>query len=135
MKENDGIKQAVIDRIAEGRRWSKAVGRGPEKYDVGGKIVHARYCSPSGKSSTHYKFNINPNTLRSDYELWVCGNEQRYYLIPIRHIREMYEHPDAYPDKHHPAIRVVSVDVGSHGAMYAAGGARLDLKQFYRATL
>ncbi|MCG8605091.1 hypothetical protein MJD09_08855 [bacterium] len=130
MRKNDGIKQAVIQRIAKGQNWAKAQGVGQEKYDVEGETIHTRYCSPPT-----YKFNLNPNTLRSDYELWICGDESHYYFIPIQYIRQMYNHPEAYPDRHHPEIRVVSVDRNTHMATYAKGGKKMDLREYFCSIL
>ena len=102
---------------------------GGVSYRLGNAVVHVRYCS-SG-----YKFNINPNSLRANYELWICGGAKHYYLLPTDVLREMYQHPGAYPDKHHPEIRVVSVDAFNHRASYAAPSVTLDLNPYFRATL
>jgi len=132
MASNDHIKNAVLDKVFSGRRWHK-VGRA--KFASNGHVVHVRYCSPASKNNPHYKFNINHNTLTADYELWICGSENTYYLIPMDVIREMYNHPDAYVDNHHPDITIVSVYTNKHEVMYAAGGTTLNLYEFYRQTL
>jgi len=82
-----------------------------------------------------YKFNINPNTLSADYELWVCGSADIYYLMPISVMREIYENPNTYTDNTHPEIRVVSVDAYSHFATFASGGTGTSLKPYLKATL
>lgn len=110
---------------------------GPKKllrYDrdtwlVEGLRIHVRFCSGQPK------FNINPNTLRSAYELWICGSENHWYLIPIAVVRQMYEHPKAYPDRTHPGIRVVNVDPSIHRATFAAPCISRDLQPFYRGCL
>lgn len=58
----------------------------------------------------YYKFNINPNTLSADYELWICGSAGVWYLVPIDLIGRIYSDPAAYPDHRHPEIRVVSLN-------------------------
>ncbi|MHB1425874.1 MAG: hypothetical protein ACYC3I_22140 [Gemmataceae bacterium] len=123
------IKFAVFDTIAPGetvRRW------GREIYRMSGLNIHARYCAPG---TEHYKFNLNPNTLRADFVLWICGSAEHWYLIPINVIRQMYDHPAAYPDNLHADIRVVTIDTQSQRVTYAAPGISLDLTPFFRATL
>lgn len=132
---NNEITQAVIDRVANGKSYRRAHGVGRNKFDVEGEIVHTRYCSPSSRNNSRYKFNINPNTLESNYELWICGDEQHYYLIPIHVIQEMYDHPEAYVDSHHAEIRVVSVDRDAHTTTYATGGEKVNLSDYFLSTL
>ena len=60
MATSDSVKQVVLDRIAAGKSWWKS---GRSTYEIKGTKVHVRYCSPPT-----YKFNINPNTLRADWE-------------------------------------------------------------------
>ena len=124
------IKDEVLSAISGG---ASAVIYGREIYRLGSTTVHARYCS-SG-SGNYYKFNINPNTLRADFELWICGSRDHYYLIPMSVIEDMYKHPTAYPDNHHPEIRVVSVDSAAHRVGYAAPSVSLDLASYFCATL
>ena len=45
---------------------SRPIPVGRESYRLGNAVIHVRYCSP-GKGN--YKFNINPNSLRANYEL------------------------------------------------------------------
>src|SRR2546425_292217 len=104
----------ILNRIAPG---FAPVPWGRVSYRLRGVSVHARYCAPG---TGNYKFNINPNSLRSNYELWICGNAKHWYLIPVHVLRQMYDHLAAYPDNHHPEIRVVSVDALTHRAGYAA---------------
>jgi hypothetical protein len=122
-------KESVLSKIAHGARCSLY---GREMYGIGSVQVHTRYCA---EGTGKYKFNINPNTLRADYELWICGGEEDWYLVPMRVIRAMYDHPDAYPDRLHPEIRVVSVDIRDHCAIYASPGVKQDLRPYYRAAL
>jgi hypothetical protein len=122
------IKEAVFHGIAPGETVRSS---GREMYRIRGSDVHARYCAPS----PGYKFNLNRNTLRADYELWICGSAAHWYLIPVGVIRQMYGHPAAYPDRHHAKIRVVTVNINSHRVGYAAPSITLDLEPYFCAPL
>ena len=122
MASNEAIKRAALNKISAGKNWRPS---GRATYSVNNKKVHVRYCSPP-----RYRFNINPNTLRADYELWICGSEEYYYLIPIKVIRGIYNDPMTYPDRHHPEIRVVSVDINSDKVIFGSGGKSLGLKKY-----
>jgi hypothetical protein len=132
MAKNDHIKHAVLNKILSGNPWNPI---GNSKFDANGRIIHMRYCSPNSAANPKYKFNINPNTLSADYEVWICGAENDYYLIPKDIIEDMYSDSDAYVDSHHPKIRVVSVDKNNDTAMYAKGGKSANLNPYFRATL
>jgi hypothetical protein len=127
--ERDRIKLEVLSSVDSN---SKPVSAGRESYRLGAVTVHVRYCS-TGKGK--YKFNINPNSLRATHELWICGDAKHWYLLPIRVLRQMYEHPRAYPDNHHPEIRVVSVDTQIHRVGFAAGSIALDLTPYFQAGM
>ncbi|MGB3086560.1 MAG: hypothetical protein WBC53_02330 [Phycisphaerae bacterium] len=127
--ERQQIKDCVLKSIAPSEKRVKC---GRALYRVGGVVVHVRYRAPG---SRHYGFNINPNTLRAEYALWICGSPGHWYLIPIEVVRRMYEHPRAYPDKHHTEIRVVTVETGIHRVGYAAPSVHLDFSSYFRATL
>ena len=123
-KERQKIKNDVLSVISPNTSPIKC---GREMYRCGKNVIHARYCSPGdGK----YKFNINPNTLRADYELWICGSATNWYLIPIELIKFMYNHSDAYIDRHHPEIRVVGVDPDHHQAAYAKPSIKIDIEPY-----
>jgi len=122
----------VLNQICTGRNWSTT---GRAKYRIDNFVIHVRYCSADIYDSPRYKFNINPNTLSSDFEVWICGSSDIYYLIPIQVIRQIYEDPKAYVDYHHPEIRVVSVNVATNSVTYASGGKSKDMSQYLRGTL
>jgi hypothetical protein len=132
MPSNDHIKHTVLDQIARGKPWRLS---GRSKYRIAERSVHVRYCSSSKTNGSLYKFNINPNTLTADYELWICGAANSYYLLPIETIEQMYKDPEAYVDRHHEEIRVVSVNTENESATYARDGKSLDLKPYFRATI
>jgi hypothetical protein len=127
--QRETVKHRVLSSISTTSQFL-LIGR--DSYRIGGVLVHTRFCSP-GKGK--YKFNINPNSLRSDYELWICGTTSDWYLIPTHEIRKIYNHPRAYPDGHHPNIRVVSVDVLTNECGYASPGVKLDLSSYFRGKL
>ena len=125
-------KLAALSAASSGERPSPV---GNAKYRLGQKVVHVRFCSDSSTSPSKYKFNINPNTLSADFELWVCGNSRCYYLMPLAFMREIYDNPKTYVDRMHPEIRVVSVDSRNHTVTYASGGVGASLRSYFLATL
>jgi len=130
MVSGETIKRSVLERIAKGE---PIVSKGKAKYLIRGKIVHVRFCSFDPRDSSRFKFNINPNTLTAEYELWICGDESTFYLIPIGIIRDIYEDPDAYIDRHHPEIRVVSLNTYTNQVTYGIGGKSLNIG-LYKST-
>jgi hypothetical protein len=119
----DQTKARVLEAIAGSRNYTT---QGKAHYRIGGTTVHVRYKSNSSHGAK-YPFNINPNTLRADYELWICGDTDGWYLIPIAVIREIYEDPHTYQDRHHPEIRVINVDVETHAVIYGSGGRSVNI--------
>ena len=132
MVHSEEIKRIVLDRISSGKIW---VPIGRAKYCIDHHTSHIRFCSTDKFGSSRYKFNINPNTLTADYEVWICGNPDIYYLIPIKIMHQIYNDPETYIDRHHPEIRVVSVNIESKTATYARGGKKMNLTSYLRGTL
>lgn len=108
---------------------------GRAKYRVSDSIVHVRFCSQNSSAPDKFKFNINPNTLSADYELWVCGSASTYYLMPVSVMQTIYDDPNTYQDRHHPGIKVVSVDISSRTVTYASGGVNLNVRQYLGGKL
>jgi len=125
-------KNAALAKVAKG---ANVVTAGNAKFRIGKAVIHVRYCSPNAAAPGKFKFNINPNTLSADYELWVCGSADVYYLMPISFMREIYDNPDTYVDRRHPEIRVVSVDTYSHNVTYASGGVKGSLRAYLGSPL
>ena len=125
-------KKAALAIIAKGATVAPA---GNAKARIGNSVTHVRYCSPNATAPGKFKFNINPNTLSADYEMWVCGSAAVYYLTPISFMQNIYDNPDTYVDRRHPEIRVVSVDTHSHTVTYASGGVKSSLRAYFGATL
>ena len=67
------VKGMVLQRIA-GNTAPAVVGTA--KFRIGRWVVHTRYCSENVSAPEKYKFNINPNTLSADFELWICGGPE-----------------------------------------------------------
>ena len=125
-------KQTVLNAIAAGSPVTRC---GRAKYRVKGRVVHVRFCSTSSPSPWQHRFNINPNTLSAQYELWICGSAQNYYLMPIEFIKTIYRNPLAYRDRYHEDIIVVSVNSVLHTVTFAAGGQSESLEPYFAASL
>ena len=108
---------------------------GKAKYRIKGNTVHVRFCSPNRMAPTKFKFNINPNTLSADFELWICGSSDCYYLMQITFLKAIYDNPNTYIDRHHDEIRVVSVDTANNTVTYAAGGQYQSIREYRQTEL
>ena len=125
------IKMDVLQKIAVGRDVTPMQ---KYKWRVQDRVVHVRYCSRA-KSGGAFPFNINPNTLTADFEVWICGNFSIYYLFPMTLIRQIYEDPKAYVDRRHPEIRVAEVNPSNHRLLFGQGGKALDASSYFQTTL
>jgi hypothetical protein len=47
----------------------------------------------------------------------------------------MYEDPEAYPDRHHPTLRIVQINIDEHSALYAKPARKYDLSDHHLAIL
>ena len=128
---NDSEKKQLVSELAEGETPEYA---GRAKFKVSAGVVHIRFCSTNSSNSKQYKFNINKNTLSADFELWICGSKERWYLLPMDLIREIHQHPDAYDDNQHPGLTVVSVYSDSDEVMFARVGVRKNIREYYLAN-
>jgi hypothetical protein len=135
MEENNTVKEKVLTEVANGLHWRKVKGRGVSKWEIGKYLVHVRFRSDPKADGVTYAYNINPNTLDSDFELWICGNAETFYLISIDVIQQIYDDPDVYVDKAHPKIRVIDIHTVTHRALYGRGGKDDDFSSFYRAKI
>jgi hypothetical protein len=127
---SEKAKRIVLQRIGAD---SPILQCGKAKYPVHGKVVHIRYCSENSKAPN--KYNLNANTISADFEIWICGNADHYYLLPVSLMQKIYCHPDGYVDQRHPKIRIVSVDTGQHHVTFARGGEWRDISSYFGATL
>ena len=129
---SDSEKMKVLKHLAGGGLVTPV---GKTKYRVKGSIVHVRFCSANLKAPAKFKFNINPNTLSADYELWVCGSSDCFYLMPIVFLRTIYDNRNTYIDRHHEEIRVVSVDTATDTVTYATEGRYESIREYRRGEL
>lgn len=132
---NEATKNSVLAQIANGQPVSVALGKGRAKWQVGAHVVHVRFRTSPKSDGVTFAYNINPNSLTADYELWICGSESVYYLIPNVEIRAIYDDPDTYPDFQHPEIRVADIDTLHHRALYGRGGKSRDFTQYFCRTV
>jgi hypothetical protein len=132
---NESIKEEVLKQMSGNRPFREARGHGPSKWSIEGKIVHMRFCSKPMPDGATFGYNINPNTLSSDYEVWICGRSEVYYLIPIAVIKKIYADPGAYVDSTHPEMRVAHIHTGTHRATFSTRGSGLDFAAYFRAIL
>jgi hypothetical protein len=130
--ESYQAKQVTLQHIAG---TMPVVDIGNATVKIGQWLIHLRFCSDNQRAPGKYKFNINPNTLRSDYELWICGRPQHYYFMPVSLMKEFYHHPEPYVDSYHPNIHIVSVDYEQHKVTYARGGTSTNLIQYLCTVL
>jgi hypothetical protein len=124
----------VMNHVAGPGAWVLGSER---KYIARGKRIHAKAVSPATARNGRCPFNINPNALDADYELWICGTADCYYLIPTDIVRLMYIDPDAYVNKEpgQEEIHTVTVLLREHSANYAKGGKRRDFKPYFLRTI
>ena len=133
MNMNEKSKEEVLFTIANGRGYQIARSKGPSKWIIGGKfIVHLRFRSSPKADGWTYAYNINPNTLSADFEVWICGSSKIYYLIPMHVLEKIYNDPNTYVDYQHPEIRVIDINTTTHSALYGSGG---DFTSYYCSTL
>jgi len=127
---NEAEKKQLVSVLADGEM---PVSAGRVKLKVSAGVVHIRFCSTNLQNHLQYKFNINKNTLSADFELWICGSNDQWYLLSMSVIRELHEHPDAYEDYQHPGLTVVSVNINKNEVLYARGGISEDIGKYYKA--
>ena len=131
MDANETMREGALLEVGGGSAWMKKHGT---HYLVDGAMIHVRCISETTITGTRCPFNINPSTLEADFELWVCGSPNDYYLIPYPIIRSMYDDPAAYPDKAHKNIYIVNVDLVSDLVFYGCNR-MVDATPFRNVTL
>jgi len=122
------VKEKVLDFVGDKLDFFRT---GRATYDVWSFNVHVRFCSKQLPEKEQYWFNINSNTLRADFEVWICGGQDSFYVMPTEVIRDMYEDPDSIVDSTYPDFRVVTVFVEDHEVLYAKPGVRMKIEKFY----
>jgi hypothetical protein len=127
----EAAKVEVLRHLAKG---ANIIPLPKAKVRIGGSVVHVRFRSGPKSDGHTWSFNINPNTLTADFELWICGSSAAYYLIPKSTIRQIYDDPSSYPDHTHSEIRVAEVHAATHRCTYGPGRA-VDLTKCHLAHL
>lgn len=125
-------EQIIFQKLADGKTITDL---GKHKVMIGTSKIHYRFKSFPKANPDKFPFNINPNSVDAEFELFICGSEHKYYLIPIDILKMMYSHPNAYPDRHHPNIRVITIDSFRDKVTYAKPSISLDLTPYKNKSL
>lgn len=125
----DEEKKALVSQLARGE-VPREVGRARLRISAG--IVHVLYSSL--KSAKQYKFGINESALSADFELWICGSRDQWYLIPMGVIRRLHQHPDSYRDTYQPGLARIFVNTETNEVTYARGGIKENIRRYFQAT-
>ena len=129
MKAYDRYRKAVLEKIAPHGGYTK---NGRVTYKIDGKHYHIRV---DGGQLPKYRFNINPTVLAADYEVYVCGTDDLYYLIPVELIRKMNSDPTAWPDHRNPGYTDIDVYPGDDIIKYGRSGKTLKIGQYRNTTV
>ena len=124
-------KARILQAIAGSRSYVKLA---RALYEVDRSVIHVRYKSRSSRDAA-YPYNISRTTLGADYELWICGDADGWYFIPMAVIRKIYDDPQGYVDRRHPNLRVVTVDASTHKVTYGSGGRSVSVAAYRNAVL
>jgi hypothetical protein len=110
VEANESVGEQTLLLVAEGMRWVRQDGT---TYRVDADTIHVRYDSPATATGTSWPFDIGPTSLEADYDLWICGDPEDYYLIPNTIVRGMHSDsdPTAYPSLQHKDTIVANVDL------------------------
>jgi hypothetical protein len=108
----EAAKNEVLNRLA----GAQQIKRLPKhKARIKDTVIHVRFRSgPKKPTTSMWSFNINPNTLTADLELWICGSAKTYYLIPRAAVQQIYNDPAGWPDHTHGGIRVAEINSDTH---------------------
>jgi len=129
MKKTDIYRESVLLKIAGGKAFRKS---GTVSYIIDGYTYHIKVKTGQLK---RYPFNINKSVLSADYEVYVCGTDELYYVIPVELIRKMHSDPSAMPDYTYPGYTVVDVCPDEEKIIYGTGGKSLNVGAFRNVTL
>lgn len=127
-------KETVLNKIADGQQISRLP---KSKAKIGDKIFHYRLKSFAANGSDKFPFNINPNTLTADFEVWICGSENTFYTVPIKTIKEIYNDPDTYTNSNENQgnIKTLTFDSYYNIAKYGRNRKQISLKDFENQTI
>jgi hypothetical protein len=128
MKSTDIYRESVLEKIACGKGYMKV---GKVTYKINGKLYHVRV--KTGQL-TKYPFNINNATLAADFEVYVCGTDKLYYVIPVELVKRMHSDPSAMPDYTHPGLTVIDVHPSKEIIVYGTGGKSIKVNEYKNLT-
>lgn len=120
-------EQIIFQKLADGKT---IIDIGNHKVKIGDKVVYWRRKGFPQSGSPKFPYNINPNSLSADFALYICGDEQNYFLLPIAFIKMMNSHPNAYPDNRNPGYTIITIDIRDLDVLYARPSIRLDLRPY-----
>jgi hypothetical protein len=127
-------KETVLTKIANGQpiSWQPK-----SKAKIGEKVFHYRLKNFAANGSDKFPFNINPNTLTADFEVWICGSENTFFTVPIEIIKEIYNDPDTYTNSNENQgnIKTLTVDSYHNIVKYGRNGKQISLKNFRNKTI
>jgi len=83
---------------------------------------------------TKYPFNINNASLAADFEVYVCGADKLYYVIPVELLRRMHSDPSAMPDYTHPGLTIIDVHPSKEIIVYGTGGKSIKVSEYKNLT-
>lgn len=101
---------------------------------IGRQTVHAQFSAAPKTAPDTWSFHVNKNILLADFDVWVCGTGESYYLVPKDASREIYNAADGWSDSAHPDVKLVEIDRQSHICVYRAGQG-IDFSAYYQASL
>lgn len=101
---------------------------------IGDKTVHVQFRPEPKTAPDIWSFNVNKNILLADFDVWVCGTGESYYLVPKNVVREIYNVADGWTDSTYPDIKVVQIDRQSHVCSYREAPG-MDFSAYYQARL
>jgi hypothetical protein len=88
-----------------------------------------------------YFFDINENTLESDYTVWICSNARKYYLVETSFLVPIFNHRNARVNHHHEGhskhvIFHLDTKLGEDRFYdYAEGEPPIDFRPYRQAVL
>ncbi len=128
MKQTDIFRDAVLKKISQGKEYLRF---GGVTFIIDNRKYHIKVKTGQLKK---YPFNINPTVLEADFEVYVCGNDNLYYLIPITLIKEMHTDPSAMPDHRYSGYTVIDVHPGKNIIKYGTGGKFINIGKYRNIT-
>jgi len=127
--QTDALREKVLREVAGAKPYYK-VGR--VTYSIGGKNIHIKVKTGNLRK---YPFNINDTVLSADYEVLVCGSENRYYVLPQALMKRMHEDPHAMEDSWHAGYTIYDIHPQQNSITYGTGGISVDITNYRNAKL